>query len=248
MVINKKLIDRLKSIVDNNYAKLQIGIGLTSPRSLLDMVFDHNYGEGEQGSTALESKQLLRDNLRRQIEKQKRDVMDKFETILSDSKIENKLNLKETLDTESIRKITQQFKDASAGYIRDWKRVAVTEVSNAVGLGSVDKIIENSKNPQETYAFRIAKIDGKLCKECRKFYVDSDGSPKLYRLTTIVGNGSNYGKKRDAWKAVVGSTHPSDRCSPIIELKPGFKLLPGGSVTFIGHEEWPKYIAQKLQG
>ena len=54
--------------------------------------------------------------------------------------------------------------------------------------------------------------DGSLCQWCRKFYTNKDGSPKLYTLAQLQANGSNEGKPRSEWAAVIPSTHPHCRC------------------------------------
>lgn len=248
-MIDRKLLARIRSIVENNYNKLAISmLGLDSDESILDKVYNKNYGKTPESKISKESKRFLNENLKKLVEQQKLEVANKFESLMVESNLQNRLKAKEALSPDSIRRIQQNLKDASQGFIKDWKRVAVTEVSNAVGLGSVDKIIERAENPHETYVYRINPNDSRTCRECRKFYIDKDGSPKLYRLSTIVGNGSNYGKKRSEWKPVTTATHPNCRDTPIIELKPGWKLLPGGNVTFMGHEAWPEYIKQKLIG
>ena len=99
----------------------------------------------------------------------------------------------------------------------------------------------------EIYVFRITVKDAKTCKWCRRFYNDKDESPKLYKLSTLLSNGSNYGKKTDSWQPVVGATHPSERCSQMIELKPEFRLLEDESVTYIGLNKWNSYILDKVQ-
>ncbi len=245
-MLSKAVLDKIKAIIENNYAKLAISMSNKSGKSILENVYDQNFGAEASNLISRGSKAILNTNLKKLIEKQKEEALSKFENLMLESNLQNKLKVKEALQADSIRQLQQQLKDASEGFIRDWKRVAATEVSNAVGLGSVDKIIEHSENPEETYVYRINPNDARTCRECRKFYIDTDGSPKLYRLSTIVGNGSNYGKKRQDWKPVTLATHPNCRDTPIIELKPGWKLLPNGSVTFMGREAWAEYIKQKL--
>jgi hypothetical protein len=150
----------------------------------------------------------------------------------------------------SLGKVKQQLRDTSKEANRDWQRVALTEMSNAIGVGSVDRIVSNNadKNAEEVYVYRVIVGDSLTCKFCRRFYGDVGQPPKVYRLSTLLGNGSNYGKKQDMWKPVVGATHPNTRTSQILELKPGFKVLPGGRVTFIGRENWNSYINEVLEG
>lgn len=84
------------------------------------------------------------------------------------------------------------------------------------------------------------------CSPCRKHYGHGGKAPKLYRLSTLLANGSNYGKKEQLREPVVGSPHPNSRTSQIIELKPGFAVNPGGSVTYIGLDKWNDYLKKNV--
>ncbi len=121
-------------------------------------------------------------------------------------------------------------------------------MSNAIGIGSVDRIAEQNEGKDfgDVFVYRIVVNDAALCKWCRRFYQDSDGSPRVYKLSTLLSNGSNYGKKTADWLPVVGATHPNERCSQVIELKRGWKVLPGGRQTYIGNEKWAEYIVNKV--
>lgn len=106
--------------------------------------------------------------------------------------------------------------------------------------------IEMDQNSDRTYV-QPSGVVSHNCSTCRTFYNDRDGTPAVYRLSTIVGNGSNYGKKKPMWRPVVGATHPHDRESGILELKPGWKVLAGGKLEYIGLARWSEYIAKKVR-
>jgi hypothetical protein len=193
------------------------------------------------------------------IDKLKTDVATRLEGIIRENNDNYKMDALQNLDrTDIVDQLTkestlgslkQKLRDTSGDANRDWTRIAVTETSNAIGIASVDRIVSDNvgKDLEEVYVFRITVKDAKTCKWCRRFYDDTDGSAKLYKLTTLLDNGSNYGKKTDAWMPVIGATHPNERCSQMIELKPGFKLVPGGSVTYMGLADWKNYIFEKVQ-
>lgn len=148
----------------------------------------------------------------------------------------------------TLTKLKQRLRDSSGDANRDWTRVATTETSNAIGVGSVDRIAKENagSDPNEIYVYRIVVNDAALCKYCRRFYQDGDSAPKVYRLSTLLSNGSNYGKKAADWLPVVGATHPNERCSQVIELKRGWKVLPGGKQSYIGPDSWNEYIVNKV--
>lgn len=201
----------------------------------------------------------INDKTKQYIDKLKSDVMTRVEGIIRENNDAYKMNALQNLDRtdmldelvkeSTLGSLKQKLKDTSGDGTRDWTRVAITEMSNAIGIASVDRIISDNVDSDldEIYVFRITVKDAKTCKWCRRFYDDKDGSPKLYKLSSIMGNGSNYGKKTDSWEPVIGATHPNERCSQMIELKPGFKLLPDGSVTYISLAKWPEYLSSKVQ-
>lgn len=105
--------------------------------------------------------------------------------------------------------------------------------------------LELDQNTDKAYVSENGIISHN-CKYCRNFYIDSDDSPKVYRMSRILNNGSNYGKKADEWKPTALATHPNCRDSQLIELRPGWKVLPGGKQTFIGLDAWQDYIRNKV--
>lgn len=250
------------------------GVSVKDTDSLIERLYNHNYLNPENTKNtpnSLEemkqqqerttnipsndiheaSKEYLNGNFKQLIEKQKADVLFRLESILRDYNNSTKLKdqgLEEILDEEGLNQLKTRFKDASGDFTRNWDRIVNTEVSNAVSLGSVDRIVDENKdeNFKEVYVYRIAVQDAKTCAECRKFYIDKDGSPKVYKLSTLLGNGSNFGKKRSEWEPVATATHPNERCSQVIELRKGWKVLPGGSVEFIGPEAFIQYIIKKV--
>jgi hypothetical protein len=201
----------------------------------------------------------LNDSMKQYIEKQKQEINTRIESIIRKFNDSYKLDALQNLNRDSfadrlvkestLYKIKQDLKETSGDSSYDWNRVVLTEMGNAIGIASVDRIVSENKdkNLNEIYVARIPVNDSKTCKYCRKFYNDpKSNSYKIYRLTTLLGNGSNYGKKADQWLPVIGSTHPNSRTSQVIEIPPGFKIEAGGRLTYIGLEKWKDYITQNL--
>lgn len=192
------------------------------------------------------------------IDKMKQDVITRLLSIVNDNNQNHKFdvlknpgreeNMEKRVKESTVFKLKQKLRDTSGDANRDWLRVAITEISNTIGAGSVDRIVKEnpSKAADEIYVYRIVTNDAALCKYCRNFYQDSDDSPKVYRLSTLLANGSNYGKRAADWLPVTGATHPNERCSQVIEIKRGWKVLPGGKQTYIGSEKWNEYIVNKV--
>lgn len=235
-------------------------VGPMDPKSVEEMKSQQSVrGLTPQGEAHDYTVENINDKTKQYIEKLKLDQMTKIEGIIRENNDNYKmdalqnLNRDEALDDlikeSTLGKLKSKLKDTSGDGNRDWMRVALTEMSNAIGIASVDRIVSDNQDSDlnEIYVFRITVKDSKTCKWCRRFYDDADGSPKLYRLSTLLANGSNYGKKTDSWNPVIGATHPNERCSQMIELKPGFALTSNGTPTYIGLDKWKEYIFEKLQ-
>lgn len=231
----------------------------TSPTGHGDMKAQQSARENlPQGLTHDAAVEHLNETMKAAIDKIRQDVQTRIEGYVRDNNqdfrfkaLQGKERTEEVdklVRESTLVKLKQRLRDSSGDGNRDWTRVATTELSNAIGAGSVDRIAKENhdKDPNEVYVYRIVVNDAALCKYCRRFYQDEDGSPKVYRLSTLLSNGSNYGKKAADWLPVVGATHPNERCSQIIELKRGWKVLPGGKQTYIGPDEWNEYIVNKV--
>lgn len=211
--------------------------------------------EGLANQYAVES---LNDRTKQSIEKLKIDAQSRIESIIRQNNDKFKFDALQNLDREefmdqmvresTVGRVRQNLRDTAKEANRDWVRVAVTEMSNAIGIGSVDRIVTDNrdKDPDDLYVYRVTVKDSVTCKWCRSFYDDeNDGTAKLYKLSTLLDNGSNVGKKPESWRPCVGSTHPNTRTSQIVELKPGFELT-GGGPRYIGLDQWNDYIVNKL--
>lgn len=152
----------------------------------------------------------------------------------------------------SLKKLKIQIGKTKEKATSEFRRISVTEISNLVGSASVDRIIDNHSleedevNTSEIFVFRIPVNDNATCRWCKKFYMQPGETPKIYRLSTLLANGSNYGKHTSAWLPVVSNTHPNTRTSQIIELPPRFIVLPGGRLTFVGHDKAKQWLDEHL--
>lgn len=235
-------------------------VDVHSPTSVGDMKNQQSVtGLIPQGEANDYSVDSVNQNVKQLIDKMQTDVSARIEGIIRQNNDKFKFGALQNLERSdmadilvkesSLGKVKQLLRDSSKDANRDWQRVALTEMSNAIGIGSVDRIVTDNRDNDldEVYVYRIIVGDSVTCKYCRRFYGDVGEAPKLYKLTTLLNNGSNYGLKTDSWKPVIGATHPNTRTSQIIELKPGFMIESGGSVTYIGLEKWKDYIADKLE-
>lgn len=198
----------------------------------------------------------LNDNLANYINKIKSNAVSKFDEIIRAANLNyyHKDLIEEDVGKifkeETIAQIKQSLRDASKDLSKDWQRVATTEISNAISLGGLHRIASENENNDlgEVYVYRLVVPDTKACDKCKEFFLDYDGSPVLYRLSTLLSNGSNVGKKQVDWLPGIGAIHPNERCSTILQLPRGWRLGLNGNNTYMGKGEWDDYIKQKLRG
>jgi hypothetical protein len=139
-------------------------------------------------------------------------------------------------DEESvIRKVTSWRELASelrnrfkqTDLVRDWERVAFTEMRYATNLGRLMNIQhEGGGDPEDIEVFY--HVLPTACSSCKKLYLNPDGTPKIFKLSEILQNvedtgGLNVGRKAsaigqpDGWlpNAVV---HPNCHCYPVRKI------------------------------
>lgn len=93
-------------------------------------------------------------------------------------------------------------------WARDWDRIAITELHNAKEHGVADNIAKKHGGGQ-----RVAKLTmPDACEHCQRLHIGPDGQPRIFRLSDLEKNGTNFKVKAGNWKAVVGSVHP--HCCP----------------------------------
>lgn len=241
-----------------------LGVDVTNQYSLIDIIYKHNFlnADGKDMPKTLQNaikQQVLKnpkasevalnslnESMKIFIKKMEIDALARIETILRDTNdINNLFSVQSSKKTNS--ELIQDLKKTAPTSFKDWQRIVLTEVSNAIGLGSVDKIVaENNNNIDDVYVFRLPVNDSVTCRWCKKFYNSKNNMPKIYKLSTLLANGSNYGKSKEAWKPVVGATHPNTRTSPIIEIKPGYIVQPGGVLTFVGAEKSKAWLKENI--
>lgn len=145
----------------------------------------------------------------------------------------------------------------------DWNRIVRSEIVNNMNQGFADAILEG-KSPYsdkggETLVFKRPAPNA--CPHCKKHYLERDGkTPRLFKLSELMANGTNYGKKTAEWRPTLGVLHPhcyDDQTEVLTDS--GFKyfkdLTLGDKVYTVNPEtmepEWQKptdYIAYPYEG
>lgn len=111
---------------------------------------------------------------------------------------------------------------------RDWDRVAISETRYATNLGRLVNIqIEGGGNANEIEVYY--HVQPTACSYCKKLYLNTDGTPKTFKLSEILHNvqetgGMNIDRKasqigeRGGW-VPNALTHPHCQCYPVRLVK-----------------------------
>lgn len=111
--------------------------------------------------------------------------------------------------------VIQKLRETSGDLNRDWHRVAHSEIFDAKLQGEADAIMNDespfSNKKGDTLVYkRPAK---NCCNKCRQLYLEADGvTPRVFKLSELMANGTNYGKKQADWVATLGILHPNCMC------------------------------------
>lgn len=136
----------------------------------------------------------------------------------------------ENKDVTNTTEIAKKLEEATKNYKTNWKRIAHTELWNAKIYGQATAILngecKGSELKGKTYVYK--KVESNACKYCKMHYLQPNGLPKLFTLDELISYGTNYGKKREDWKPVLGTMHPNCMCRLAIasthELSPSENL------------------------
>ena len=123
--------------------------------------------------------------------------------------------------SETWRQLASDMGHKTGDWARDFKRIAATEKQKAMQEGQVQGLIERYGDPDDV---RVAKQPNPdACPSCVKLhYTSGQGSPlRIFKLSDLIANGSNVGKKHPAWLATVGPVHPWCGCE-IIQIPEGW--------------------------
>ena len=125
-----------------------------------------------------------------------------------------------------------------------WKMIVDTELSRASNFGAVDAILHNNKakSPDDILVYKTGPHDGATCEYCYRFWFMPDRvTPKVYKLSELIANGSNIGRKQREWKPTIDITHPHER-HILVELRDGYGFSQNGNLQYIGkgHDEHKK--------
>lgn len=124
----------------------------------------------------------------------------------------------QVVDRKSVSQIVSDIGHKLGEWQHDWGRIVETEGNNIFQLGRAQEIEE--KRGKDALVYKT--VYPGACRHCiEKYLTNGIGSkPKLFKLSDLIKNGTNIGRKVKDWLAVLFSMHPFCRCM-LMDLLPG---------------------------
>ena len=139
------------------------------------------------------------------------------------------------IERKGVQSIVSDIGHKMNDWERDLGRIAETELNDAMQYGRAEQIKREDGADTEVYK----TVYPGACRHCIRLYTTRGigSKPIIFKLSELVANGTNIGKKVADWVATVGSTHPWCRCQ--IE-----KILKG----YVWDQDKKSFVLPKIEG
>lgn len=140
----------------------------------------------------------------------------------------------ESARREAVATVAKDLAQITIEQLGNVDRVVSTETHNAYQDGRAQEILRKSAEEgiEDPWVFKRPRIDA--CDACKAVYLREDGvTPKLFRLSKLMANGSNVGKVRADRQATLDSQHPWCACS-LHMLPRGYGFDAEGNMVYVG--------------
>jgi len=157
----------------------------------------------------------------------------------------------ETLEENVARRDTWREAVSELGrktgdYSRDFGRIAATEKMKAMQEGIATGLISQYGDPDDIMVAKQPNPDA--CPDCIRLHLTGGPgtNPRIFKLSELVENGTNVGRHRDDWLAVVGATHPWCGCE-LIHVPEGMGFDDQGNLEILEltRSDWLEWDLRK---
>lgn len=118
---------------------------------------------------------------------------------------------------QTIRELAQELRNLTKDWGRDFERIADYLMHEAYTQGKISSMLKRGNADDLEVYF---SVKNGACKECQRLFLTNGigSKPKIFKLSEIIKNENNIGRKQSEWKACT-PVHPWCRCE-LIEKKP----------------------------
>jgi hypothetical protein len=116
------------------------------------------------------------------------------------------------LERRAVRAVVSNIGHATGDWQKDLERIVDTEMNNIYQRGRAVQIAR--ENPGRDPLVYKDVFPG-ACRHCIRLFLTHglDSEPRVFRLSELLANGTNIGRKVQDWRATVGGVHPWCRCN-----------------------------------
>lgn len=114
------------------------------------------------------------------------------------------------LDRKTITEFASELGHKTKDWSRDFDRIADYILHDSFDRGKAQSLLSSEGGEAKVYK----EVYPGACSSCIKAYLTGGigSTPKIFKLSELIANGSNIGRKQADWKPVLGSLHPWCRC------------------------------------
>lgn len=151
----------------------------------------------------------IKNDIRASISAEELSYLQAQEVAKADSVLRKEL-LDGTFEKRSVKKITSNLANQMEDWNRDWGRIVETESQDIFNLGRAVNIMKEDSDPLVYF-----DVFPGACRHCIRLYLTHGvgSQPKIFRLSELMANGTNYGVKSKDWKPTIHPVHPFCRCN-----------------------------------
>lgn len=132
---------------------------------------------------------------------------------------------------ETWRQLASDLGHRTGDWSRSFRRIAATEKQRAFqdGFSSTLKA-RTGDSPERIHVAKLPAPDA--CPDCVRLHLTAGpgSKPRIFALAALEANGTNIGKKRPGWSAVVGPTHPWCGCE-LVHVPEGWDFDEEGTLA-----------------
>jgi hypothetical protein len=120
----------------------------------------------------------------------------------------------------TAKQLATELGQRSGDWARDFDRMADYIMHDAFDRGKAQVILKKEGSDAKVWK----KVYHGACKHCQALWLTAGigSKPLIYKLSTLISNGSNVGAKTNDWKPTLGPTHPWCRCE-LHDVPAGFE-------------------------
>ena len=135
---------------------------------------------------------------------------------------------------KALASIAKDMSEISEQQLSRASMTCITETNNAYQEGRAGEILKKAGGGDPT-VFKRPRHDA--CQDCVDAYLEDDGvTPRVFKMSELIANGTNIGKSRVDRKPVIDSFHPFCVCE-LHWLPPGFGFDDAGRMSYTGEKE-----------